>query len=496
MGEVAACDPPAISKSGAFRSIASACGDDKVSPCGTGITPSWLDPHWLAGSLAALADSHQVPGAQLAVHHAGVTVAAEYGELEYGTGSPVTRHTAFPVGSICKVATATLAMILVGDGDLELDAPLATHVPELGELGDRLTLCHLLSHTSGYASSPDVVERSAPSLGRYVQKHCRPQDLIVPPGTTFTYSNRNYVLVGHLIETITGMSWSEAMESILLRPLGIEATMIGTGERARRGRPVATGHSVNAAVGRTRPVEQPEAPSEAPGVGLGMSASDLVALGLMHVGPGFPELLQVTYAEQMRQAIPGVEPFGLADGWGAGLAIYEGETATWVGHDGNGNGTSCHLRIDAANGSVVALTTSANAGSSLWQELRNWLGLASSQLSRRRAVPLPPEGIDAAELVGSYSNGPTEFLIRLGDDRDLLLDIGGEPVARLAFYDDLEFFIQDPISRQGHHVGRFLRDPITKQIELVQIGGRLAPRQGLPVPEARSPIESLREVLA
>jgi hypothetical protein len=220
-----------------------------------------------------------------------------------------------------------------------------------------------------------------------------------------------------------------------------------------------------------------------------MSAFDLVTLGLMHVGRGFPELLPVAYAEQMRQAIPGVEPFGLADGWGAGLAVYQGDTATWVGHDGNGNGTSCYLRIDPVNGVVVALNTSANTGSSLWRELCNQLGLASPRVPQQWERPSLPQ-IDAAELVGSYSNGPTEFLITLGDDADLLLDIGGERVARLAFYDDLEFSIQDPVSRQGQHVGRFLRDPITKRVELVQIGGRLAPRQRLTVPEARSSSEA------
>jgi hypothetical protein len=67
--------------------------------------------------------------------------------------------------------------------------------------------------------------------------------------------------------------------------------------------------------------------------------------------------------------------------------------------------------------------------------------------------------------------------------------MGGELVARLAFYDDRDFLIQDPTSGQGHQAGRFLRDSITQQVEFVQIGGRLAPRRGLAVPEARSPSE-------
>jgi CubicO group peptidase (beta-lactamase class C family) len=493
MGRTATRNLPIVSKKGEFHSIRVAPVDCNFPRSDTGAAPS-ADPDWLAATLAELADTHHVPGAQLAVHRGGVTVAVEIGEQEHSSGIPLTTETAFPTGSLCKVATATLAMILVGDGDLELDAPLEEHLPELDGLGSELTLNQLLSHTSGLPSSPDTQEWPALSLGRYVRKHCGWQNLILPPGSAFSYSNLNYVVIGHLIETITRMNWSEAVESILLRPLGIEATMVGAMVRTLFGRPIATGHSVNAATGRTRPVEQSIVPAEAPGVGLAMSAVDLVALGRMHIGSGFPELLPAAHAEQMRQAIPGVEPFGLADGWGAGLAVFQGETTTWVGHDGNANGTSCYLRIDPANEYVLALTTNANTGSSMWEELRSRTGLANPTLSRYQSDGSFLTVASPAEFVGSYVNGPTEFFVTAGDEGGLFLEIGGELVARLAFYDDRDFLIQDPISGQGHQIGRFLRDSITQQVECVQIGGRLAPRRGLAVPEARSSSESVSRV--
>lgn len=454
-----------------------------------------VDPAWLAATMAALVDTHQVPGAQLAVHQGGVTVAVEVGELEHGAGIPVTQQTAFPIGSVTKAGTATLAMILVADGDLELDAPLGEHLPELPELSGLLTLRQLLSHTSGFA---DLPEPSTLSPRRYVQEHCRRKDLVLAPGTGFSYSSRNYVLVGYLIETITGMSWWEAMESILLRPLGIDPAAIMGSMRAPCRRPIATGHSVNTTLGRIRPVEQSLAPAEAPAGALAMSAVDLVALGLMHVGPGFPELLPPAYAEQMRQAVPGADPFGLADGWGCGLAVFRDGTTDWVGHDGNANGTSCYLRIDPAGGWVVALTTNVGAGSSLWEESL-WEELctelrqvnlprgAHSRDRLPRALVAPP-----AECVGSYSNGPTEYLVTAANDGGLCLTSGGELIARLAFYDDVDFVLQDPASGQGLHVGRFLRDPITKQIEQLQIVGRIARRRPPTVPEVRSPADSLR----
>ncbi len=453
-----------------------------------------VDPAWLAATMTTLVDTHRVPGAQLAVHRGGVTVAVEVGELEHRAGIPVTRETAFPTGSISKVWTATLAMILVADGDLELDAPLDEHLPDLDELGGRLTLRQLLSHTSGFA---DVPEPSTLSPRRYVREHCRRQDLILPPGTRFSYSSRNYVLVGHLIEMITGMSWWEAMESILLRPLGIDpAVVVGEAGRTRCERPIATGHSVNATLDRTRPVQQSVALAEAPAGALAMSAVDLVALGLMHVGEGFPELLPAAYAERMRQAVPGADPFGLADGWGPGLAVFRAGTTDWVGHDGNANGTSCYLRIDPAGGWVVALTTNSNTGSYLWEELCTELRQANLPLGAHRRDSSPwAQVASPAEYVGSYSNGRAEYHVTAPADGGLYLANGDELIARLVLFDDMDFVVQDMTSGQHVHAGRFLRDPITNYVEQVLLFGRLARRQRCPtVPEARSSADSLRRV--
>ena len=109
---------------------------------------------------------------------------------------------------------------------------------------------------------------------------------------------------GCLIETITGMSWAEAIEAILLRPLEIEPAFVSLpGGKAPR-RPVATGHSVNVHAGRTRPVQQSTTPAIAPAGALALSAADLVKLGMIHLGTGVPALLPAADAAQMRQPVP------------------------------------------------------------------------------------------------------------------------------------------------------------------------------------------------
>lgn len=178
-----------------------------------------MDHESLHSTLTELAARHRVPGAQLAVIHEGERFLVHTGVCDTASGAPVERHTAFPVGSLTKPFTAALAMILVADGDVDLDEPLRGQLPEFGA-GELVTLRQLLSHTSGLPS--DVPEGSDEAGGgdraRWVARYCRTADLTHAPGTVFSYSNIGYVVVGRLIEAVTGMSWQEAISAILLEP--------------------------------------------------------------------------------------------------------------------------------------------------------------------------------------------------------------------------------------------------------------------------------------
>jgi CubicO group peptidase (beta-lactamase class C family) len=428
--------------------------------------------------LPALARKHRVPGAQLAISHHGQTVAGEAGELESGTGRRVTRDAAFPVGSITKCFTATVAMILVADGDLEPDPPISEYLPGLGRLGDLVSLRQLLSHTSGLADISGMEDLSTVTLRRYVADHARDENLVLQPGTGFSYSNPGYALAGLLIEAVTGMSWAEAVESILLRPLEIAPAFVGLPGTPPPARPVATGHSVNVTAGRTRPVRQCAAPAIAPAGALAVSATDLVKLGMLHVGTGVPALLPAAHAATMRRAVPCADPFGLADGWGMGLAVYRHEAAEWAGHDGNADGTSCYLRIDPAGGWVIALTTNASSGAALWRDLLAELARAGIPVGPgRSAAPGGPRTSPPAGCAGRYANGDTEYVVTAGTRGSAHLSVDGENFVPLTFHDALTFSVVDPSSGQQVFGGRFVREPGTGRIGGIHVGGRLARRQ-------------------
>jgi CubicO group peptidase (beta-lactamase class C family) len=446
----------------------------------------------LEAQLAKLVRRHGVSGAQLAVHHDGETVAIEIGELEHRGGRPVTPDAAFPIGSVTKSFTATVAMVLVADGDVELDEPLGEFLPELDELGDVLTLRHLLSHTSGFASGPDSTELSSGSLRRYVADHCRRRNLVLAPGVGFSYSNIGYIMAGRLIEEITGMSWAEALESILLRPLGISPAFICPTAVGSAARPVATGHSVNLALGRTQPVRQSLAEAEAPAGAVAASALDLVALGRMHLPPGRPGVLPPDEAELMRRPVPAAEPFGLADAWGLGLAVFRGAAGDWVGHDGNADGTACYLRVDPVGGWVVALTTNTSTGIGLWQGLLDRLAADAGIPIPAAQTGLSPTGAPHATLTaastgtppdcaGTYANGDSEYVVT-GSDGRYRLAVDGEQYVVQPGPDGMTFALLDQSSGQTLPGGRFQRDPATGEINGIQVNGRLARRHPYTVP--------------
>ncbi|WP_199785915.1 MULTISPECIES: serine hydrolase [Actinomycetes] len=404
----------------------------------------------LAALLPRLAVRHRVPGAQVALWSGGETVMVQTGAE--GGGRPMRRDSRVPIGSVTKAATATLAMMLVADGDLELDEPVGGILGDSG-LSAALTLRRLLSHTSGLPSDPADAAGSC-------RKEVRAAESVCEPGAAFSYSNLGYALVGLLIEEVTGMRWREAVESILLRPLEIEPVYVDSPG-------VAAGHARDG----VRPLEQVLPPMLDPAGALALSAGDLVVFGQVHLGK--PGLLDVVTASDLHRPVAGAEPFGLAAGWGLGLACFGDEEFRWLGHDGTADGTSCHLRIDQAGACVLALTANGAGGADLWHDLVEELpelGLPPTRVQVAKSCPIPvPDGD-----FGSYRNGSLEYTIRPDAAGGACLDVDGDVFPELTRYADGTFTVRDPATGRATPCGRFRGEP--GAAAAVEIGGRLARR--------------------
>ncbi|MFG2602570.1 serine hydrolase domain-containing protein [Streptomyces sp. NPDC048514] len=425
----------------------------------------------LQARLDTLAHRHRVPGAQLALDTGSDVLTLHTGTADVTTGAPVTDDTAVPLGSLTKPYTAALVLLLADDGDLDPDEPAAAHLPELRQLPE-VTIRQLLSHTSGLPTGPDSDTAAATTGARYLTALCTPGGLVFAPGTDFSYSNAGYVAAGRLVEAVTGMPWHEAVRALILEPLGTVPAFLGD---SGADRPLAAGHAVNTATGRARPAGQNLAPLEAPAGALLASARDLREFGRLLADRS--DALPPSVAKEMRSAESAARPSALADGWGPGLALYRQDDRVWCGHDGNAQGTSCHLRVDPAAGTVVAFTANAGGGTALWRDLAEDLARiagvrvpAAPPTRRRAARTALPDGF------GTYRNGDITYRVAPGPDGSPALSVDGDVDLPLVCYTDLSCDLLDPVTGRLEPGGRFHRDPLTGRIDRVQISGRTARR--------------------
>lgn len=433
-------------------------------------TPSLLRRE-LRDRLDALARTHRVPGAQLVLDTGTDVISIHTGTADVSAGTLLTGDTAVPLGSLTKPFTAALVMLLADDGDLDLDEPAALHLQELRSVPG-VTIRQLLSHTGGLPTGPDSDTAAATTAARYLASVCTARDLLFSPGTDFSYSNAGYVAAGRLVETVTGMPWDEAVRSLLLEPLGVAPAFIG---EAAPGRPVAAGHAVNTATGQALAARQNLAALEAPAGALLASAADLAAFGNALIGRG--DLLPPAVAKDMRRPEPAARPGTLADGWTPGLALYQHDGRAWFGHDGNAQGTSCHLRTDPESGVVAAFTGNAGGATALWRDL-------TGELARLTGIRVPAGGhpVDGGrraalpECVGLYRNGGTGYRVTTGPDGEPALSVDGDLALPLVCYADLSYDLRDPATGGLEPGGRFHRDPVTGSIDRIQISGRTARR--------------------
>jgi D-alanyl-D-alanine carboxypeptidase len=168
-------------------------------------------------------------GVVLAVRGDAVLFERAYGHADRERGTPIRMDTRFNLGSGNKAFTATAILRLAQEGALRLDDAVGLHVPELpSEIGDRVTVRHLLQHRSGlwdYLAAPEFQRdqeryRDAGELTRLITS--RP--LQFDPGTSVRYSNSGYVLLGAVIESLTGRAYHDVIRDWILVPAGMTST--------------------------------------------------------------------------------------------------------------------------------------------------------------------------------------------------------------------------------------------------------------------------------
>jgi CubicO group peptidase (beta-lactamase class C family) len=197
----------------------------------------------LAASQAAQPEEQQVdalfakwnrpdmPGAVVEVIRDGKVVLAKgYGMADIEHGVPMTPGASFTVGSNSKQFTAFSIYLLAQDGKLSLDDDIRKYLPELPDFGKTITIRHLLHHTSGLRDYFNLMSMTG-SRGDdvYTQEDAlalvkRQRALNFAPGQLHMYSNTGYLLLGQIVQRVSGMPLAEFARVRIFEPLGMKHT--------------------------------------------------------------------------------------------------------------------------------------------------------------------------------------------------------------------------------------------------------------------------------
>lgn len=169
-------------------------------------------------------------GAALVIDEGEVLFEGAFGRSDFPGGAVNVPGTRFRIASLTKQFTAALILRLEEEGLLRVDDPVGRHIEEYPpENADRITLHHLLTHTSGlpsYTNLPGFMEWEAatPFSPDEILALTWEAPLSFEPGTDFEYSNSGYVLLGWIAERVTGLSYDEALRTYVLDPLELRDT--------------------------------------------------------------------------------------------------------------------------------------------------------------------------------------------------------------------------------------------------------------------------------
>ncbi|MEV7192806.1 serine hydrolase domain-containing protein [Streptomyces sp. NPDC093510] len=335
-----------------------------------------LDPTELS---AALENVHRagIPGLFAEVRDSDEVWRGAAGVADVVTGRPVTADMRHRVGSITKTFTAAAVLQQVESGRIGLDAPIGRYLPKLvpGERGDVITVRMLLDHTSGLAeylpyaypslkALPVVADTGPQSLDDHRLTRFDPAELIemgvtapavgTPGGTPGVYSNTNYLLLGELLEEVTGTTAEQYITRNVIERAGLRDTELPTG-------PYVDGpHSqlYEAWFGMIDPPRDYSVYDMSwvgPAAALISTVSDLNRFfGMLLAG----EIVGPSSLAQMRRTVPVISQEGRTIDYGLGLHPMQGpgQDIYW-GHGGMvwGGGALAMTRADGKRQMAVAV---------------------------------------------------------------------------------------------------------------------------------------------
>jgi CubicO group peptidase (beta-lactamase class C family) len=184
-------------------------------------------PDSLEAFLLSQMHKRRIPGLQLAAVQNGTLVKlGAYGLANIEHSVPVTTQTVFTINSIAKAFAGVAIMQLVEEGKLDIAAPLSRYFDGLPAAWQAVTVQQLLTHTSGLPSYRDEIGKMAANEGDDAS-WAKVQSLPIEfaPGEQFSYNPTNYLLLGQIIDTLSGQPFSQFITERQLQVVGMPLTV-------------------------------------------------------------------------------------------------------------------------------------------------------------------------------------------------------------------------------------------------------------------------------
>lgn len=350
-----------------------------------------------------------------------------YGLASLELDVPMKLDQVFRIGSITKSFGAVIVLQLVDEGKLDLDAPISTYLKEAPKAWGKVTLAHLLSHTSGiasYTAGPQGGYTALRARRRSLEEvvaTLRDLPLEFEPGTSFTYSNSGYLLLQQIIERTTSLGFAANLQARIAAPLTLNHTRLCDPDLPTPG--LATGYTNGG-----RPTYP--APLDIAFMGGGM-VSTLRELATFTEALHGGRLLRPGTYRRMIAEVCTLDGVGV--GYGLGLWIRSSQGHRLVGHGGDVVGFSAEVEADLdAHTLAVILQNEDKFGADHAVNVeylsRRLLALAAGNpIAEPIAVTVPVS--DLARLVGTYVSPRGRRVISLEQGRLWSRNQGGKPNA-------------------------------------------------------------------
>lgn len=363
---------------------------------------------------------HKFMGSVLVARDGKTLLDKGYGFANLEWQIPNAPTTKFRLGSITKQFTAASILLLEERGKLKTDDLVKKYMPDAPAAWDKVTIFHLLTHTSGipsFTGFPDFPTRQLQAMTpQQLVDWFRDKPLEFEPGTKWNYSNSGYVLLGYLIEKISGQSYADFVQQNIFTPLGMKDSGYDSNSAIIEHR--AAGY----APGKNGPENAGYVNMTVP-----LSAGALYSTteDLLRWEQGLFGGKLLTPASLAKMTTPFKENYA----FGLGVSTEGGHKV--IAHNGGIQGFNTSLAYYPDDKLVVAVLGNLNGGAP--DQIANSLGkVAIGEKvilpTERKEITLPPQSLQ--KYVGNYElafpGQSVPFVITLEDGK-LLAQLGKQP---------------------------------------------------------------------